>query len=401
MSVVPIPLPCSAAHRVRIASVISPLKRVRPRVPFYKLSAHRVPTLWSLYRGLLRHAPGENIRFRVRMMFRKNQHTVKAQSAKEQLVMGHKWLEFFKRAEQGDIKFQNVLSRYERMIATKREKTAWKMRILEAFDWEAKLRSRPIFKGSFIRPSLDNKLLPRLVPQPAHITGMIVRRRIARERRWEQREILKSWAKDLQDEGLFEDALLKSATVDTDRHMKGQGSHAEKRAREHLVSAPVYSGKAQSEWRVPFLKRLAELKECTSREISRHRSAPPTELLLQGKQARREKVANKTSQRQRERSGEVTTAIIRRRRSAPPAHIRELMTPRQLLVDRAMREASEGGWSGAVKAQMGVHMHMPEKWKAEGGWEDEEKKKLLDDMEREIRAENERRRKLGAFPFSE
>lgn len=61
MSVVPIPLPCSAAHRVRIASVISPLKRVRPRAPFYELSAHRVPTLWSLYRGLLGHAPGENV----------------------------------------------------------------------------------------------------------------------------------------------------------------------------------------------------------------------------------------------------------------------------------------------------------------------------------------------------
>lgn len=396
MSVVPIPLPCSAAHRIRIASVISSLKRVRPRVPFYKLSAHRVPTLWSLYRGLLRHAPGENIRFRVRMIFRKHKHIVKAHSAKEQLVMGHKWLESFKRAEQGDIKFQNVLSRYERMIATKREKTAWKMRILEAFNWEAKLRSRPIFKGSFIRPSLDNKLLPRLAPQPVHITGMIVRRRIARERRWEQREILKSWANDLRNESFFEDALLKSATVDT-----GKGNHVKKRPRKHLVLAPVYTGEAQSEWREPFLKRLTTLKECMVRDIRRHRSAPPPGLLLQGKQARREKVANKTSQRQRERSGEVTTTTIRRRRSAPPAHVRELMTPRQLLVDRAIREASEGGWSGAVKAHMGVHMHMPEKWKAEGGWEDEEKKKLLDDMEREIRAENERRRKLEASPFSE
>jgi hypothetical protein len=80
------------------------------------------------------------------------------------------------------------------------------------------------------------------------------------------------------------------------------------------------------------------------------------------------------------------------------------MTPRQLLMDKAIREASEGGWSGTVKAHMGVHMYMPEKWKAEGGWEDEEKKKLLDDMEREIRAENERRRKhskLHAASLSE
>lgn len=417
MSLVPIPLPCSAAHRVRIASVISPLKRVRPRAPFYELSAHRIPTLWSLYRNLLKHAPGENIRFRVRMMFRKNQHVVKAHSAKEQLMMGYKWLEYFKRAEQGDIKFQNILNRYERMIASKREKTAWKMRILEAFNWEAKLRSRPIFKGSFIRPSFDNKLLPRLIPQPAHITGMIVRRRLARDRRWQQRETLKSWAHDLRCESLFEYALLKNArgeNAGVAQHMRGRmlGEHANRCAgevvqllhKEHLLWAPVYTGGAKFEWDEPFLKRQAELKECMMRDISRYRAAPPAGLVLQGKQARREKVTNKTIQRQRERSGEVTAATIKRRRSAPPAHVRELMTPRQLLMDKAIREASEGGWSGTVKAHMGVHMYMPEKWKAEGGWEDEEKKKLLDDMEREIRAENERRRKhskLDAAPLSE
>jgi hypothetical protein len=135
------------------------------------------------------------------------------------------------------------------MIATKCEKVAWKRRILEAFvrilvslrhrplteltqNWEAKLRKRPIFKGSFIRPSLDNKLLPRLFPQPDHITGMILHRRIARERRWEQRETLKSWAHDLRYEGLFEYALLKSArgeAVGIARPMKSRSleSHAD------------------------------------------------------------------------------------------------------------------------------------------------------------------------------
>jgi hypothetical protein len=52
----------SLAHRARLARLISPLRRVRPRVPFYALAAHRVPTLWCLYRGLLRAAPGENVR---------------------------------------------------------------------------------------------------------------------------------------------------------------------------------------------------------------------------------------------------------------------------------------------------------------------------------------------------
>jgi len=166
------------------------------------------------------------------------------------------------------------------MIATKCEKTAWKRRILEAFvrilaslcrrsfteltqDWEAKLRKRPIFKGSFIRPSFYNKLLPRLIPQPAHITGMIVRRRKARERRWEQRESLKSWAHDLRYESLFEYALLKSArgeTVGTARHMKGRmlEDYADRCAgeisqllskeRSRLLWAPVYTGKAKAKW---------------------------------------------------------------------------------------------------------------------------------------------------------
>ena len=51
-----------AAHRARIASVVSSLRRVTPRVPFWRLAAHRLPTLWTLYRGLLRSAPSEIVR---------------------------------------------------------------------------------------------------------------------------------------------------------------------------------------------------------------------------------------------------------------------------------------------------------------------------------------------------
>jgi hypothetical protein len=40
-----------------IARTVSRLRPVRPRSPFYRLSAHRVPTLWVLYRGLLRASP--------------------------------------------------------------------------------------------------------------------------------------------------------------------------------------------------------------------------------------------------------------------------------------------------------------------------------------------------------
>lgn len=92
---------------------------------------------------------------------------------------------------------------------------------------------------------------------------MIVRRRRARERRWEQRETLKSWAHDLRYESLFEYALLKSArgqavTVGAARHMKGKmlGDHANRSAgevvqllrEERLSWTPVYTGEAKSQW---------------------------------------------------------------------------------------------------------------------------------------------------------
>jgi hypothetical protein len=131
-----------------------------------------------------------------------------------------------------------------------------------AQNWEAKLRKRPIFKGSFIRPSLDNKLLPRLTPQPAHITGMICRRRVARERRWEQRDTLKNWAHDLRYEGLFEYALLKSArgeAAGTAKLMMGKAlEHQSDRCagevvllskeRSSLPWTPVYTGGAKDKW---------------------------------------------------------------------------------------------------------------------------------------------------------
>ena len=48
-------------QRAELANAFSALRRVRPRVHFWKLGAHRIPTLWSLYRGLLRDAPGEDV----------------------------------------------------------------------------------------------------------------------------------------------------------------------------------------------------------------------------------------------------------------------------------------------------------------------------------------------------
>ncbi len=57
------PSPASPTFRTDLAKLVSPLKRIRPRVPFWQLAVHRIPTL-SLYRGLLRNATTEDVRLK-------------------------------------------------------------------------------------------------------------------------------------------------------------------------------------------------------------------------------------------------------------------------------------------------------------------------------------------------
>ena len=47
--------------REKLAELVSPLRRIRSKSPFFELAAHRIPTLWSLYRGLLRNSPTEDV----------------------------------------------------------------------------------------------------------------------------------------------------------------------------------------------------------------------------------------------------------------------------------------------------------------------------------------------------
>lgn len=47
----------SLQHRAHLAKEFSAVRRVRPRVPFNRLAAHRIPTRWGLYRDLLRRLP--------------------------------------------------------------------------------------------------------------------------------------------------------------------------------------------------------------------------------------------------------------------------------------------------------------------------------------------------------
>ena len=49
------------SFRAKLNELVSPLRRTRSRSPFFELAAHRIPTLWSLYRGLLQNSPTEDV----------------------------------------------------------------------------------------------------------------------------------------------------------------------------------------------------------------------------------------------------------------------------------------------------------------------------------------------------
>lgn len=70
--------------------------------------------------------------------------------------------------------------------------------------------NRPFVKGYF-RPTLYNGPLPRLVPQPLHITGMINSRRKNRIKRQAQFVANSELMRDIRREAFIEQTLVKSA----------------------------------------------------------------------------------------------------------------------------------------------------------------------------------------------
>ena len=117
----------------------------------------------------------------------------------------------------------------------------------------------------------------------------------------------------------------------------------------------------------------------------RARSVFSPEMIDMVKQARRGKVENKTRERQRERRGEILSKTLKKMRKRPPPHVAIKMSAEHLRDDATLREVSQGGYSGRVKARL-----LGKEWDEaaeEGGWTSEQ-----DNLIDEIQAENERRR---------
>lgn len=142
----------------------------------------------------------------------------------------------------------------------------------------------------------------------------------------------------------------------------------------------------------PLREQYSAIADTYKTDDARLRSPFPPALISALKQARREKILNKTRELERERRGEIITRTIRRRNKGPPAHVLARMTKEQRQMDKIARSVSEVGYVGKVKRKLGWKLKHLEAWKREDG--SPQDKERLDSMAEEIRLENERRRKL-------
>jgi hypothetical protein len=194
---------------------------------------------------------------------------------------------------------------------------------------------------------------------------MIHKRRVARRRRIERQRAIVSQIQDLRVEARFEDSLA------------AKGAHFE----------DYFNGLHLAEWRAPLQSCLAEIQEAFERDTARAARPTPPDLLTQLKAARREKVANKTREHERQRRGEVLSATRRQSRLGFPAHVLARWDPEVRKANLiARRSVGEVGYVGQVKRALGYRIP------PEDDGVDELAREKLDRLEEELRMSNRSRR---------
>jgi len=257
-------------------------------------------------------------------------------------------LDLLRAARTGDHRAQQIVDRYETMIGAKRENEHMKTLLRKAWAWQHRLDHRPLLTGALLRPSHYNGPLPRMKPQPTHVSMMISRRKVASQRRMTKYDEIQELREDMRVEQTFE-AFLAAKT---------RGRRRE--SVPHVFRSPY--------WDLFLSIHTKYLKGIHWRDISRAQKVFSPKLLEQIRAARREKPLNKMRERLRLLRGEVLpatkarSAVTRMKRRShvkgPPAHVLARMTPEQKRLDRVMREPSEGGYSGMVKRCLGIRLRV-------------------------------------------
>ena len=219
------------------------------------------------------------------------------------------------------------------------------------------MRNRPMLTGAFFKPTLYNGPLPRMKPQPHHITGMIVYRRKAREARQRRQKDYLETIRDLHLEHQFEKGVYALSGV-------GFGAN-----RDSVFGGP----KDLEEWRMftlfffewftdrpltvaPYKEALNKMNASFILENTRAMTPFPPEMVEAIIQARRDKILNKTHERTRERRGEITPKTLERLRKRPTTHASRVMSPIRRHLDVVSRSPGEVGYVGMVKQKLGFKL---------------------------------------------
>ena len=253
-------------------------------------------------------------------------------------------------------------------------------------EFQKQRSNRPIFTGGFIRPTVNHVPLPRMKPQPPAISGMIVKRIIARRRRQEQTAQFQSDLEDLTLEERFEDDLRKVEKADVPTIFSGTTTALNEWSMQLMFYCPKFNADACPEQ--PVLQSLQDITKFNSLDFARASAPYRPELVAAVLEARRRKIRNKTREKDRERRGEVLKSTLKRQRKGPPAHILAKMSPERREMDKVSRSLSEVGYVALVKRRLGFKLKDPE-----AGFElgEKENRPLLDGATAFIRAENRRR----------
>jgi len=177
--------------------------------------------------------------------------------------------------------------------------------------------------------------------QPEAVGRMIRRRKAARERRRDKMEIAISHLKTLEVEREFERSLVRFGV---------------ERVFEDRES-----------WEEPIRAWMKTMQRSFALENRRRFSKPTRAMYEAVMDARKEKIRNKTRERERARRGIWNERILRRIRKGPPAHVMSEMTERIAHRDKIARYPSEVGYVAQIKRSLGMKLKHAPRWDPEAG----------------------------------
>ncbi|KZT50865.1 hypothetical protein CALCODRAFT_164152 [Calocera cornea HHB12733] len=326
--------PALQAQHSLLSHLLTSLRRTRPHVPFWKLPAHRVPTL-HLYRHLLRASPSPIVTQWLGYKWRYGRNQTGPRKSRKLLEEAERMLGVFVRAREGGEREGKMLEKYGGLIYARGKRNEWKTIELRELQRLQDLRNRPIVTGAVTLGSPHNKPFPMLKPQPQHISRMISWRQRARNRRMGAQQLYMEWKDWIRDEARAEWAL---------------GLQDEK---------GVYAGH-ETEWYEPINEQLKNIERMFEADTERQQAPLTPRQIATIRAARRERVRNLTYQRQRELRGEVTRRLAKTLLQGPPAPLIAQWGERERMEDRIVRGSGWGGYAGEVKARKG--MRLRDKW---------------------------------------